>query len=81
MKALSEEMKKRKLPEPDILPGERIKLMELGKKVGVNYSWILVCFIHQRKPQNDADFFEVIFAIFTGHVEYMSKGFATSVQS
>jgi len=56
---LSEEAKKRGLPIPDILPKEKSRLTDLAKKVAMNYSWILVCFIHQRKPQNDGPFFEV----------------------
>ena len=33
--------------------------MQLAKVVGINYSWILVCFIQQRKPYNETNFFEV----------------------
>ena len=44
---------------PDILPKEKDKLIELARIVGVNYSWILICFIHQRTAQRDSQFFEV----------------------
>ena len=47
------------LPEPEILKKDRDKLEEIAKRVGRNYSWILMCFIYQKKPQGDAEFFEV----------------------
>ncbi len=60
MNAFSEDAKRRSLPEPEILHKEKQRLTELAKKVAVGYSWILVCFIHQRKARKDHVFFEVL---------------------
>eukprot|EP00826_Nyctotherus_ovalis_P009191 TRINITY_DN1241_c0_g2_i15.p1 TRINITY_DN1241_c0_g2~~TRINITY_DN1241_c0_g2_i15.p1 ORF type:complete len:173 (-),score=56.05 TRINITY_DN1241_c0_g2_i15:545-1063(-) len=61
MLALTQKAREYGFPEPEILPKDKDRLVEMAKKVGMNYSWILVCFIYQRKPRNDCEFFEVLF--------------------
>jgi len=42
---------------------EKRRLAELAKKVGLNYSWILVCFMEWRKSTRDSKFFEEYFVL------------------
>jgi len=51
----------------------------MAKSVALHYSWILVCFIEQRKPQKDTDFFEVYIKYIIGNDIYMSESIATSI--
>ena len=50
-----------KVSLPEIFPNERLRLSELAKKVAVNYSWILVCFLDKKNPYRDTKFFEEVF--------------------
>eukprot|EP00826_Nyctotherus_ovalis_P007017 TRINITY_DN11721_c0_g1_i1.p1 TRINITY_DN11721_c0_g1~~TRINITY_DN11721_c0_g1_i1.p1 ORF type:complete len:211 (+),score=29.37 TRINITY_DN11721_c0_g1_i1:296-928(+) len=63
MEAFNAKAKECGLPETEILPKEKERLTELAKRVGINYSWILICFIHQRNPQKDTELFEAVIEI------------------
>ena len=73
MLTLYKKAKAHGFPEPEILPKDKNALAEMAKKVGMNYSWILVCFIYQRKPQNDIEFFEVAFLSIQTMIAFCQK--------